>query len=514
MTELQNDLRPRSEDEADIHDFARDFEFFLSQALRDAPVWTGIDADGTTSTVGPDAEAAAKVANLEARLTAHLIRHRDVLGREPRWQPYYEEIDRNQPSTLNDVPAAAPLDRQTETALRRDFTRYNRIRHYGLLVQNERARAAFAEAASAIADHWEASPHAGEWVFLVDGAERWITRPDDARRMTLELDAAARQGDDVVYMRFQSMQQGFHTSSGFNEPDYRQRVDAVDELAEATRLLTTRPDGSPDVALSVPLAAYYASAVAQAEQLGVDRSDIAVTVAAEYTGYQGPVEQGRSALDRHVQQSASAALADKVRELQAIETKAYLNEAIQRYGALNEGYGAGYRDQNPQLRDLQAQLLSQIEVTLTEAVDVTGTITPDERAHVDEILAEMTDSYALGVSPPPFEPTWSDAEVEQARAQLGAYFAPEEASPQRRPDGDLDRLQALQTGDWRRVQPTRPPTDQLAALGSRIHAAAGPLTPPTLAPNAVGASPAFTTGSAIVSGYTPDLGRAAHNRRR
>ncbi len=84
MTEV---LSQRAIDE--IHDHARHLEDMLDQALADAPIWTDIADDGTTTVWEQDPAAIAAADRAARRFEKFLQTHRDVLSAEPRWRDYF-----------------------------------------------------------------------------------------------------------------------------------------------------------------------------------------------------------------------------------------------------------------------------------------------------------------------------------------------------------------------------------------------------------------------------------------
>lgn len=94
----------------EIHDYAAHLDDMYDQALRDAPaVWAVLGEDGTTTTVTETDDAAdEKVTRAQERLHEHLREHRDILGTEPVWRPYYEAIDRQAAAAAEPAQEAAP----------------------------------------------------------------------------------------------------------------------------------------------------------------------------------------------------------------------------------------------------------------------------------------------------------------------------------------------------------------------------------------------------------------------
>ncbi|MEV6340947.1 hypothetical protein AB0M12_40285 [Nocardia vinacea] len=75
----------------EIRDYAQHLDQTLSAALRNAPVYI---ENATPEYEAEAAKSAEAVVRAQEQLEEHLRRHRDILGREPQYRPYYESYDR------------------------------------------------------------------------------------------------------------------------------------------------------------------------------------------------------------------------------------------------------------------------------------------------------------------------------------------------------------------------------------------------------------------------------------
>ncbi|MGV9836675.1 hypothetical protein ACWDUL_21140 [Nocardia niigatensis] len=74
-----------------IRDYAQHLDRRLDEALRTAPVYV---ENATAEYDTEAAKAAEVVVRAQEQLEKHLRRHRDILGGEPQYRPYYDSFDR------------------------------------------------------------------------------------------------------------------------------------------------------------------------------------------------------------------------------------------------------------------------------------------------------------------------------------------------------------------------------------------------------------------------------------
>ncbi|WP_280392809.1 RRQRL motif-containing zinc-binding protein [Nocardia wallacei] len=98
---------------------AAQLDYELAEAQHAAEVWA-VDADGNTVQAAPSNDAMEAILVAQDRLDAHLHTHRDVLGDEPRWRSYYNNLDQaarptttapDAPAEPAPAPAAMPTSR-------------------------------------------------------------------------------------------------------------------------------------------------------------------------------------------------------------------------------------------------------------------------------------------------------------------------------------------------------------------------------------------------------------------